>query len=157
MTHKILRVEEGSIAQELGLAPGDELVSINGQPIIDFVDYQALCAEEELSLLVRRGQEETLYELEKDEWEPLGLEFGGNMLGKIRLCANRCRFCFVDQLPKDARPSMRVKDDDWRLYDLENLVCCSYDTHLAIHYGSDSLLPYTDFARRSPNDTIPWR
>lgn len=51
----------------------------------------------------------------------------------------------------------QVEDDDWRLYDLENLVCCSYDTHLAIHYGSDSLLPYTDFARRSPNDTIPWR
>ncbi len=114
MTHKILRVEEGSIAQELGLEPGDELVSINDQPIVDFVDYQALCAQEELSLLIRRGREETIYELEKDEWEPLGLEFGGNMLGKIRLCANRCRFCFVDQLPKDARPSMRVKDDDWR-------------------------------------------
>lgn len=39
----------------------------------------------------------------------------------------------------------------------EYLVCVSFDTHNAIHYGDASLLPKTNITVRSPNDTAPWR
>lgn len=115
MTHKIKAVEKGSIADQLGIRPGDELVSINGEEIVDFVDYQALCAAEKLCITVSSSGEQTDYEFEKDDYEPLGLEFFNDMLGKTRLCVNNCRFCFVDQLPANVRDSLKVKDDDWRL------------------------------------------
>ena len=115
MSHRIRSVEEGSIAWQLGIKPGSELKKINGEEVIDLIDYQALCCDEKLDLLIGSGQEETLYSFEKDEYEPLGLEFYDDMLSPTRMCMNHCRFCFVDQLPKGVRPTMKVKDDDWRL------------------------------------------
>jgi len=115
MAHTIKSVEPDSIAFQLGIKAGDELISINGENVIDFVDYQALCANEKLNLLVRSCGVETEYEFEKDDYEPLGMEFNDDMLGCTRLCANNCKFCFVDQLPCGVRDTMKVKDDDWRL------------------------------------------
>lgn len=115
MPHKIIAVEEGSIAHQLGIRPGDQLVTINGRKIIDWIDYQAFCSEEEIDLLIDRDGEEIEYSLEKDDWEPLGLTFDSQLLTKVRECVNKCIFCFVDQLPEHVRPSLRVKDDDWRL------------------------------------------
>lgn len=115
MAHVIKTVEPDSIAFQLGIKAGDELVSINGENIIDFVDYQALCSAEKMNLLIRSCGVETEYEFEKDDYEPLGLEFCDDMLGNTRLCANNCKFCFVDQLPCGVRDTMKVKDDDWRL------------------------------------------
>ena len=115
MPHTITAVLPGSIAEQLDLVPGDALVSINGQTIVDWIDYEAFCCSEEISLVVRRGEEEIEYELEKDEYEPLGLQFETQLMSPVRSCANKCIFCFVDQLPECARPSLRVKDDDWRL------------------------------------------
>ncbi len=115
MAHTIVSVESGSIAQKLGILAGDVLEEINGEPVVDFIDYQALCAEEKMCLVIRRGEEETSYTFEKDEYEPLGLEFSLPMMSSTRLCCNRCVFCFVDQLPAHVRPSLRVKDDDWRM------------------------------------------
>ena len=115
MAHTITAVEPGSIADQLGLTPGDKLVSMNGQRVIDWIDYQAFSAESEIDLVIERGGEEVEYSLEKDEWEPLGLTFDSRLMTNIRLCVNKCIFCFVDQLPPGARDSMRVKDDDWRL------------------------------------------
>lgn len=37
----------------------------------------------------------------------------------------------------------------------EYLICCSYNTHEAIHYGDESLLPKI-FVERSPGDTLLW-
>ena len=71
MPHTITAVLPGSIAEQLELVPGDALVSINGQTIVDWIDYEAFCCSEEISLVVRRGEEEIEYELEKDEYEPL--------------------------------------------------------------------------------------
>ena len=115
MKHRIKSVEEGSIASQLGLKSGDELLRVNGEGIVDFIDYQALCCSEKLSLSVLCSGEEIEFEFEKDEWEPLGIEFESDMLGKTRECVNHCRFCFVDQLPGGMRDSLRIKDDDWRL------------------------------------------
>ena len=58
--------------------------------------------------------EEIVYELEKDEYEPLGLKFDSQLMSRVRDCVNHCMFCFVDQLPDHVRPTLRVKDDDWR-------------------------------------------
>lgn len=114
MSHRIRRVEPGSLAARLGLKAGDRLKKLDGRNVIDFVDYQALCCASKLRLLVERGGVETEYSIEKDDYEPLGLEFDGQLLGGVRNCCNRCVFCFVDQLPAGARDTMRVKDDDWR-------------------------------------------
>lgn len=115
MHHLICEVEKGSIADQLGLRPGDLLLSINGQNVVDWLDYQAFCCTEKLCLLTRRGDEEITYTLEKDEYEPLGLKFDSQLMSRVRDCVNKCIFCFVDQLPDHVRPTLRVKDDDWRL------------------------------------------
>lgn len=115
MAQRVVSVEQDSIAEELGILPGDELVSINGERVIDFIDYQALSANEEIDLVMLRGGEQIEYSLEKDDWEPLGMVFENDMMSGIRNCANKCIFCFVDQLPAGVRETMRVKDDDWRM------------------------------------------
>lgn len=115
MKHRITQVDEGSIAQELGLRPGDLLMAINGEIIRDLIDYQALSAQSDMRLTIERNGEVTEYAFEKDEYEPLGLNFEGDMLHGIRACANHCIFCFEDQNPKGARSSLNSKDDDWRL------------------------------------------
>lgn len=115
MGHTIFSVEPGSIADQLGILPGDALLSIGGEQIIDWIDYQALCCAGHIRLLTERSGEQLEYDFEKDPYEPLGLTFGDTLMSGVRNCANRCIFCFVDQLPACARPSMRVKDDDWRL------------------------------------------
>ena len=115
MAHRIVAVDEGGIAWQLGVRAGDALVAINGEYVADVLDYEALCAQAQLRLLVRRGGEETEYVFEKDEYEPLGLNFETPLMSGVRRCCNGCMFCFVDQLPKHVRPSLRVKDDDWRM------------------------------------------
>lgn len=115
MSHLITSVDPNSPAQRIGVQPGDRLKSINGEIVIDFIDYQALSAFKKITLtLLREGREISL-SLHKDEYAPLGLNFESPMMSGVRLCCNRCLFCFVDQLPKNVRPTMRVKDDDWRM------------------------------------------
>ena len=116
MALEILTVQQGSIAAELGLEPGDALTSMNGERLVDIIDYIALSAKADISLVIqtKQGTIETV-EFEKDEAEPLGLSFVGDGLGKNRGCANQCVFCFVDQLPSNMRSTLYFKDDDWRL------------------------------------------
>ncbi len=115
MNHRIRRVEPGSLAGRLGLRAGDRLVSIDGQSILDLIDYQALCCTQKLRVVVERGGKQTEYSIEKDDYEPLGLEFEGQLMSGVRNCCNECVFCFVDQLPGNSRATLHVKDDDWRL------------------------------------------
>jgi putative radical SAM enzyme (TIGR03279 family) len=114
MGHIIASVPEGSLGAELGLLPGDELTRINGEEVLDVIDYQALIASDEMTLTYIRDGEEQEVSCEKEEWEELGVEFAGNML-KTRVCRNHCVFCFIDQMPKGCRPTLYVKDDDWRM------------------------------------------
>ena len=120
--HKIKKIEPGSIAQELGLEPGDILLSINKQKITDILDYRFMIQEENLVLEIEKqlginGGQAEIWELdiEKEEFEDLGMIFESDLMDKPRSCANRCIFCFMDQLPKGMRPSLYFKDDDPRL------------------------------------------
>lgn len=116
MALEILSVQNDSIAAELGLEPGDALTSINGERLVDIIDYIALSAKADISLVVQTKQGTIeIVEFEKDEAEPLGLSFVDDGLGKNRGCANKCVFCFVDQLPENMRSTLYFKDDDWRL------------------------------------------
>lgn len=106
----------GSPAERAGLVKGDVLVSIDGEPVIDLVDYEHLTARETLTLeILKKNGGPELIELDKDDYEPLGLSFATSLMDKMRTCKNHCVFCFIDQMPKGGRSSLHVKDDDWRM------------------------------------------
>lgn len=118
MTHKhiIKQIEPGSIAEELGIEPGDMLLSVNGQEIEDVFDYHYLINDEELVLLIVKADgEEWELEIEKDYEEDLGIEFEQGLMDEYRSCRNKCMFCFIDQMPKGMRETLYFKDDDSRL------------------------------------------
>lgn len=109
-------VETGSIAEELEIEAGDELLSIDGQKMLDMIDYGFYCKSELLTLEIKKanGEIEEI-ELEKDYDENLGIVFESAVFDKIKPCLNRCIFCFVDQQPKGLRDTLYIKDDDYRL------------------------------------------
>lgn len=113
---RITGIQPGSIAEELGIEPGDYLVSISGNEICDVFDYRFHVAEEYLTLEIesRRGERWSA-EIEKDEAEDLGLEFENPMMDEEKSCRNKCVFCFIDQLPPGMRKTLYFKDDDARL------------------------------------------
>ena len=112
----VASVEAGSIGEELGFEPGDQLLSINGIRPRDLIDYRYLCVDEELCLEVRDAAG-TLHrvELEKDADDGLGLAFTEALFDGLRQCNNHCPFCFIDQQPPGRRDSLYLKDDDYRL------------------------------------------
>jgi NifB/MoaA-like Fe-S oxidoreductase len=111
----IASVAPGSIAEELGLQPGDVVCAVGEQRLRDVIDYRFAISEERIELLVRRGDEETIYEIEKDPDEDLGIAFVEPLFDRLRTCNNKCPFCFLTQMPKGLRRSLYVKDDDYRL------------------------------------------
>lgn len=114
--NRIIGVDPGSIAEEAGIMPGDMLEKIDGKEIKDILQYKYLCAAEELEIEILKENGDTeIIELEKDEYEDLGLEFEYPLLGLAKACANKCIFCFIDQLPKGMRKTLYFKDDDSRL------------------------------------------
>ena len=115
MSHLIVSVDPNSPAARAGIRPGDRLARIDGVAVIDFIDYQALSAQSRLTVQVVRGGAPVDFAVRKGEYTPLGLNFQTPMMSGTRLCCNKCLFCFVDQLPRGARDTMRVKDDDWRM------------------------------------------
>ena len=110
------RVEPESIGDELGIQPGDRLLSINGVRPRDLIDLQFLVCEEELTLEVQ-DPDGTIHvvELEKDADEGLGLAFSEALFDGLKQCNNHCPFCFIDQQPPGHRRSLYLKDDDYRL------------------------------------------
>ena len=110
---KITKVKRNSIAKDLGLEVGDEIIAFDGYPCEDELDYLYYVETDGFTMTVRdkRGKGETTVEIEKEEGEDLGLEFEKHT--SIRTCHNRCVFCFVDQMPKGLRESLYVKDDDY--------------------------------------------
>jgi putative radical SAM enzyme (TIGR03279 family) len=110
---KVTAVADRSIGEALGLRPGSELLSINGRMLEDFLDWEFLSAEEEFTLHIRQpGGEEIEFEIERLLTEPLGVTVEPP---RIRRCANRCDFCFVDGLPEGLREVLYIRDDDYRL------------------------------------------
>jgi putative radical SAM enzyme (TIGR03279 family) len=110
---RVTAVHPDSIAAELGLHEGTELLSVNGRELEDFLDWEFLTAEEEFVLHVRQpGGEEIEFEIERPLGEPIGVSLEP---ARIRRCANRCDFCFVDGLPDGLRDVLYIRDDDYRL------------------------------------------
>ncbi|MBQ8088047.1 MAG: DUF512 domain-containing protein [Clostridia bacterium] len=115
MAQWITSVDPRSAAERAGICAGDQLLRINGETVLDFLDYQDLCANRRLELLLRREGREYTARIVKGEYDSLGLNFDKPMMSATRMCCNHCLFCFVDQLPSDVRDTMQVKDDDWRM------------------------------------------
>lgn len=112
----IASIHPGSIAEEIGLAPGDRVVKANGQPLRDLIDLHRFSAESRLTLEIRKANGERWeVEIEKEEEEGLGFTVASAVFDEVRRCANRCLFCFIDQLPPGLRPALYLKDDDYRL------------------------------------------
>lgn len=114
--HIVKNTAAGSIAEEMGIEPGDRLISIDGQEIEDVFDYQFYEESEELVLLIEKPDgEQWELEIEKEADEPLGIEFGQGLMDEYRSCRNKCIFCFIDQMPSGMRDTLYFKDDDSRL------------------------------------------
>ena len=114
--HIVKSVEPGSIAEEMGIEPGDKLLSINETEIEDVFDYHYYVNDEELVVLIQKPDgEEWELEIEKDYEEDLGIVFEQGLMDEYRSCRNKCIFCFIDQMPKGMRDTLYFKDDDSRL------------------------------------------
>ena len=115
------------MAEEIGLEPGDVLLSINGQPVRDLIDYNYHSEDEFLELEVKRRDGEIWNcEVEKYADEELGLMFEANVFDRVRTCRNHCIFCFVDQLQPHPRSSLKIKDDDYRMSFMEgSFITCT--------------------------------
>ncbi|HEX8997444.1 MAG TPA: DUF512 domain-containing protein [Ktedonobacterales bacterium] len=113
-----------SPADLAGIQPGDLLKSINGSPVRDLVDYQFYASEEELTLGIERNGRAIEALIAKASDESLGILFGEEPAPFIRICANKCVFCFIKGLPERKQPvrgqplgmrdSLYIKDDDYR-------------------------------------------
>ena len=114
--HIVSDIVPGSIAEELGIRPGDKLLAIDGHEIEDIFDYQFYVEDEEIVLLIEKPDgEQWELEIEKEADEDLGIEFGQGLMDEYRSCYNKCIFCFIDQMPKGMRDTLYFKDDDSRL------------------------------------------
>ncbi|MCR5625426.1 MAG: DUF512 domain-containing protein, partial [Lachnospiraceae bacterium] len=114
--HKISGVVPGSIADEMEIAAGDLLLSVNGHELCDVFDYHYLVNDEEVVLLIRKPDgEEWELEIEKDYNEDIGIVFEDALLDNYKSCSNKCIFCFIDQMPGGMRDTLYFKDDDARL------------------------------------------
>jgi putative radical SAM enzyme (TIGR03279 family) len=113
---RVLAVENGGLAARHGIIPGDVIESINGEPLIDDIDYQALTSARHLHLRIRKADGRySEVDIIKSTSSPLGLTFEQLGSPDILLCGNNCIFCFVDQMPDGMRDTLYVKDDDWRM------------------------------------------
>lgn len=116
LAHEIVAVTPHGVAYRRGLRVGDSIIAINGEPILDEIDYQALTNRAKLDILVRRadGREETVRIIKAKEMG-LGLQLADTLACTPYPCKNKCVFCFIDQMPPGMRKTLYVKDDDWRL------------------------------------------
>ena len=112
---KICNVENNSIAKRVGLKVNDEIVAFNDEPCLDMLDVAYFDSQSAFTLTVRRGDKTLTFSVEKDANFSMGWDFYDECYVEPRWCANKCVFCFVDQLPKGQRKTLYVKDDDWRL------------------------------------------
>lgn len=114
--HRISGIVPGSIAEEMEIAPGDLLLSVNGHELEDVFDYHYLVNEEYVVVLIRKPDgEQWELEIEKEYDEDLGLVFDQALLDEYHSCRNKCIFCFIDQMPPGMRDTLYFKDDDARL------------------------------------------
>ncbi|MDQ4097455.1 MAG: DUF512 domain-containing protein, partial [Actinomycetota bacterium] len=112
---RVVAVAPGSPADEAGLLPGDEILSIAGRRPRDVIEWRLLVDEPDLDLEVRRGGLDVDLTVPKETGQPLGAEVASALFDQVRTCDNHCEFCFIYQLPPGLRSSLYLKDDDYRL------------------------------------------
>lgn len=116
MKNIIVKVLKNSIAEELELEAGDELVSVNNCSIKDYIDYKYQISDDEIVLEIRKKDGEIWeLEIEKEYDEDIGIVFENPLMDNIKVCSNKCIFCFIDQMPRGMRKTLYLKDDDTRL------------------------------------------
>ena len=109
-------VAAGSPAADTIITPGDRLRKINGHVISDVLDYMYYSYDERIMIELESAEGMLkLVRLRKPEGSDVGLEFDTFLMDSERSCANKCIFCFIDQLPKGMRRTLYYKDDDVRL------------------------------------------
>lgn len=113
---RISRVAPGSPAYDAGFEAGCAIVSVDGLPVRDVIDWRWLASEDVASFgYIDLDGEEGEVELEREEGEDWGFEFDGVVFDGVKQCRNACSFCFMRQLPQGMRPSLTLRDDDFRL------------------------------------------
>lgn len=112
---KISCVEKNSIAAKIGLKKDDCIIAFNGESAKDMLDVAYYDSQSEFSVTVNRSGQSLSFAVSKDSNIQMGWDFYDECYIEPRWCANKCIFCFVDQLPKGQRKTLYVKDDDWRL------------------------------------------
>ena len=114
--HIVSAIDQSGLAARHGIRVGDVIEQINGEKLIDEIDYQALTAQRHVNLLIRRSDGELKeVDIVKSAHAGLGIEFEESLIGDPRSCSNNCVFCFIDQMPPNMRKTLYVKDDDWRM------------------------------------------
>ncbi len=105
-----------SPADDAGFVPGVLVTFVNGEPLRDIIDWRWLSAEDEITVgYIDLDGEAGEVELWREAGEDWGFEFDGVVFDSIKLCRNACVFCFMRQLPEGLRPSLTLRDDDYRL------------------------------------------
>ncbi len=116
MAAKIVHIDPGSPAERCGIRPGELLVSINGNPVRDVLDYKFYSYDPRLVFQLQR-EDGSLRQVRMKKPEGLdpGIDFESYLMDQAKSCSNRCVFCFIDQLPRGMRRTLYFKDDDARL------------------------------------------
>lgn len=153
----IASIEDGSPAWEAGLEPGMRIDTVNGVEMEDIITWrwEADGSEAELTVFDPLDGEEYLCTLERDPGQDWGVEFTDVLFDGIRTCVNACQFCFMSMLPKDARASLMLRDDDYRLSflqgnfvtltnlsdsDVERIIACRMEPmNVSIHAVSEEV------------------
>ena len=107
-------IAPGSLGDDLGLRPGDRIVSVNDRPVLDALDFQFQAQSEHTVFELERAGARQRFELRLDGDEYWGVTFADPTFDGVRVCENACPFCFIKQIPKGMRRSLYVMDDDYR-------------------------------------------
>ena len=137
----ISAVRRNTIAEELGIKPGEKLIAVNGTSPTDIIELSYLVAEEKIDLSIESQDGELRHVIvEKQPDEDLGIEFDSAVFDGVRYCHNKCVFCFVDQMIPGMRNTLYDRDDDFRLsflygnfLTLTNVKECDYERIIKTH------------------------
>lgn len=91
------------------------MLAVDGFVLRDVIDWSWFADGLRHELAVARGMEQATVVVDRSADEPWGVGFASAVFDRVRTCRNACAFCFMEQLPPGLRPSLSLKDDDYRL------------------------------------------
>ena len=109
-------VDEFSPFHDAGFSPGCRIVDVDGHPVRDLIDWRWLTDGLEIEVgYVDTDGDEGRALVSRDEGEAWGVGFAEAIFDEVKQCRNACTFCFMRMLPDGMRPSLSLRDDDYRL------------------------------------------